>query len=166
MPSVEQQSAYTRDESLAVFRRNRVNLVTAATTLTVAQSGSLCLWNLAAGFTYTLPVIAASEVGTFFDFEVTVTATSVNHKLITGAGTVFLLGNVLQFVEATTPAADPGPKGFALNGTTHVAITMNGTTTGGLIGTKLRATAISTTQWLVNGVVKASGVIATPAATS
>jgi hypothetical protein len=56
--------------------------------------------------------------------------------------------------------------GFAFDGSTHVACTMNGTTTGGLIGTTLRFRAISTTVWFVTGVILGSGTIATPAATS
>jgi hypothetical protein len=137
-----------------------------APTLTVAQSGALVLWDAAAGFTITLPVIAASDVGTWFDLFVTVTATSVNHKVITGAASSFLVGQVTQNTVAATPAANDGPKTFAFNGTTHVACTMNGTTTGGLQGTIIRVQALSATQWSIQGHVVASGIIATPAATS
>jgi len=134
-----------------------------ATTLIAAQSGSTCCWDAAAGFTYTLP---APVVGLVFDFVVTVTNTSSNHKVITDAATTFLKGSVFQTVEDTTPGATAGPKDFLLNGSTHVAVTMNGTTTGGLFGTRLRCQCISSTVWLVTGYVKGSGTIATPAATS
>ena len=53
----------------------------------------------------------------------------------------------------------------ALNGTTHLTITMNGSTTGGLIGTVIDFEGISATQWLVNGLVVGSGTLATPATT-
>lgn len=138
-------------------------LASAATTLTADQSGAEVVWNAAAGFTITLP---APVVGLRFRFRVGVTNTSSNHKLITDAATTFLKGSVLQAVEDTTPGANPGPKDFLLNGSTHVAITMNGSTTGGLFGTWLEATCISSTVWLVTGYVKGSGIIATPAATS
>ena len=97
------------------------------------------------------------------DFEVAVatSVTSSNHKIITNAATVFMLGEVFTFTTATASGA-----GFAFDGTTHVAATMNGTTSGGLIGTILRFRAISTTVWFVTGVVLGSGVIVTPAATS
>lgn len=134
-----------------------------ATTLTASQSGAVCFWDAAAGFTYTLP---APVVGLRFTFLVSVTATSSNHKLITDAGTTFLKGSVLQAVEDTTPGANPGPKDFLFNGSTHVACTMNGTTTGGLFGTRIEVIAISSTVWAITGYVKASGTIATPAATS
>jgi hypothetical protein len=42
----------------------------------------------------------------------------------------------------------------------------NGTTTGGLLGTWFRFTALSTTQWLVTGIDQGSGTVATPFATS
>lgn len=134
-----------------------------ATTLTKEDSGALILWDAAAGFTITLP---APIVGLHFRLKVLTTVTSSNHKLITNAGTVFLKGSVLQAVEDTTPGANPGPKDFLFNGTTHVACTMNGTTTGGLFGTVLDVDCVSSTVWLINGYVKASGIIATPAATS
>lgn len=134
-----------------------------ATTLTAAQSGATFCWDAAAGFTVTLP---APVVGLVFDLVVTVTNTSSNHKVITDAATTFLKGSVLQAVEDTTPAAGAGPKDFLFNGSTHVACTMNGTTTGGLFGTRMRVQCISATVWYVTGYVKASGTIATPAATS
>lgn len=157
-----QANAWSRAEGAP----RKPEIVTGATTLTVAQSGAICLWNTAAGYTFTLPAITANDVGTHFRFIVTVTVTSSNHKLITDAATTYLKGSVLQAVEDTTPAANPGPKDFLFNGTTHVACTMNGSTTGGLHGTEIRVVAISTTQWMITGYVKASGIIATPAATS
>jgi hypothetical protein len=43
---------------------------------------------------------------------------------------------------------------------------MNGTTSGGIIGTWIRVKALSSTQWLINGLIVGSGTIVTPAATS
>ena len=132
---------------------------TAAATLTAEESGALCLWNAAAGFTYTLP---APQVGLTFDFLVTVSVTSVAAKVITNAGTVFLVGGFLQHPDA---AADVSVV-RAANGTTHVAWSGNGTTTGGLIGDTVSVTCISATQWAVSGYGTATGAEATPFATS
>jgi len=139
-----------------------------ATTLTTAQSGTLCLWNAAAGYTFTLPAITANDVGTWFDFQVQVTNTSVACKIITGAASSFLLGSVLTSVIATTPGANPGPKAFAFDGATHVACTMGGsdTTAGGVTGTRIRVEALSATKWAISGSIIAAGTIVTPAATS
>lgn len=138
-------------------------VLSSAQTLVTAQSGALCLWNLAAGFTYTLPTTTAADVGVWYDFVVTVSATSVAHKVIAGTGQ-YLIGILHQGLLDTTPGANPGPKLFAA-GATDIAVSMAGTTTGGLIGTRIRLECLGTT-WAINGVVVASGTIATPFATS
>lgn len=164
MPFPEQQAnAFSREDSLALFQGAKTTQVTAAATLTAAQTGATALFNAAAGFTFTLP---APIPGLRFRFLVTVTNTSSNHKIVTNSASVFLKGSIQMFVEDTTPGANPGPKDFLFNGTTHVACTMNGSTTGGLHGTWIEVEAISTTQWMIRGIVKGSGTIATPAATS
>lgn len=161
----EAQNTFGRADLLTLFRKNKADLITAAATLTVAQSGSVCLFNLAAGFLYTLPVITAADLGTRFRFIVTVSATSVAHKVITPAS-VFLIGQLLEGILDTTPAANPGPKFYTADGSASRSVSMAGTTTGGLIGTDFNVIAISTTQWALSGVVAASGTIATPIATS
>ena len=134
-----------------------------ATVLTAAQSGSLCLWDAAAGFLYTLP---APVVGLWFEFEVTVTATSVTHKVITDAGTTLIIGAIMASLIATTPSSTAGPFAFSFNGTTHIACAMNGTTTQGIIGSRLRLDCINATQWAISGLTIGSGSITTPASTS
>ena len=126
----------------------------ATATLTAAQSGSVVLFDRAAGIVYTLPVPA---VGMYFDFIVTTTITSNNAEVDTDSGSTFLLGNVNAQIDAT--ATD---KAFFGNGTSHVKVQMNGTTTGGIKGTQLRFTAVSSTVWNVTGMLAASGTLATP----
>ena len=155
-PSLAQQNA----------RARKVIAVTADRTLTAKESGALVVFDVAAGAVVTLPTPVA---GMTFDFVVTTTITSNNAKIITNSSSVFLLGEVLTYTTATA-----SPAGFAFNGSTHVACTMNGTTTGGIIGTKVTVTALPTTsatstastQWFIEGTVVGSGTIATPAATS
>lgn len=133
-------------------------------TLTAANSGSLNLFDSAAGITYTLP---APVVNLQYDFCTTVLQTSSAHAVVTDAGTTFLVGSIGMFSgEAVTPSSTLGPMMFAANGTTHVKYTSNGTTTGGGVGTWLRFTCVSSTQWFVQGIVKSpSGTIATPFST-
>lgn len=133
------------------------NVKTAAATLTAADSGALCLFNLAAGFTYTLP---AAAKGLWFEFLVTVTATSVVHRIACASGD-FLIGTILQGTDGTFTF------GFQdANGTTHLAWEGNGSTTGGLKGDTVRVVAISDTQWAVSGINNATGTEATPFKTS
>jgi len=148
---------------LDLVKINSISGSGATVTLTAAQSGSTALFDRAAGIVYTLP---APEVGLFYRFFVSTTITSNAAKIITNAAAVYLLGNVLTNTVGATPAAADGPKTFAGNGSSHIAISMSGTTTGGIIGTWLECECISSTLWAVRGVVCASGTIATPFSTS
>jgi hypothetical protein len=158
----QQEAQNTWDRSLAQARKREV--ITAAATLTTAQSGALCLWNLAAGFTYTLPTLTAADIGTWYRFRVTVSATSVAHKVIAAAGQ-YLVGVLHEGILNTTPAANPGPKIFAAGGT-DIAVSMAGSVTGGLIGTDIIVEACPGLIWGISGIVVASGTIETPFATS
>lgn len=130
----------------------------ATRTLLPAESMGMQLFDSASGVVYTLP---PPIVGREFEFFVSVTITSNSAKIITDAATTFLLGEVFTYTTATASGA-----GFAFNGTTHRACTMNGTTTGGIIGTWVRVKGISSTVWAITGLIVGSGTIATPAATS
>lgn len=135
-----------------------------ARTLTAAGSGSVNLFDSAAGITYTLP---APVVGLTYDFVWTVSQSSSAHVIVTDAATTFLLGGVSTFSATdVTPSATLGPKFFAANGTTHVKYTSNATTTGTATGSWLRLICVSSTVWYVNGMVDSpSGSIATPFST-
>lgn len=138
---------------------NVIDSSTATLTLTAAQSGSTVLLDRAAGTTVTLP---APVVGLQFSFVVATAVTSNNHKVITDAGTTFILGGVVMTEAADTNAG----LGALFNGTTHLAILMNGTTTGGIIGTAFNLTCVTSTQWAIEGIVAGSGTLATCASTS
>jgi hypothetical protein len=132
--------------------------------LLASESGSLCLFDVAAGVVYTLPEIARTEqIGMYFDFATIVTVTSNSAKVITKETTTeFILGTIFGYTTDVTEI-----DGFEFNGSTHVAIASNGSTTGGVIGDYYRLTAISLTQWLITGhVFCGTATPATPAATS
>ena len=131
----------------------------ATRTLSVDESGSTVLFDRAAGIVYTLPL---AKPGVFFDFVITTTITSNSAKVITGAATEFLISGYTNVDTDTSNAV----AAFTGNGSTHVSVSMNGTTTGGILGTKLRFTCLSSTRWFVEGIVQGSGVVATAFATS
>ena len=129
----------------------------ATATLTASESGSVVLFDSAAGIVFTLPTPA---VGLYFDFIVKTTISSNAAKVITAAtGTQFLTGHILTSNSGTVA-------GWLGDGSTDVSVSMNGTTTGGIEGAHIRFVAISTTLWAVEGVTSASGTTATPFATS
>jgi hypothetical protein len=135
----------------------------ATRTLLASESGAMCLFDVAAGTVYTLPTIDRSEqIGMTFEFFTNVAVTSNAAKVITGAATEFLLGSVLMGDQTIATSGDV----FEANGSSHVAISMDGATKGGLLGTRFVVTAISLTQWAIHGVLQGAGSLATPFATS
>jgi hypothetical protein len=132
--------------------------------LLASESGSLCLFDVAAGVVYTLPEIARTEqIGMYFDFATIVTITSNAGTVITkDTSTEFILGTIFGYTTDVTEI-----DGFEANGSTHVKIATNGSTTGGVIGDYYRLTAISLTQWLITGhVFCGTATPATPFATA
>jgi len=136
-----------------------LNGLPATKILTKEDSGSLILFDRAAGIVVTLP---APVIGLDFEFIVSVTVTSNSYKIITDAGTTLIVGQYLNIDTDTSSAMII----FPANGSTHIALTMNGSTTGGLIGSSFRLRCISATQWLIEGVMNGSGTVATAFATS
>ena len=131
----------------------------ATRTLKAKESGALCLFDRAAGIVYTLP---APVLGMEFEFRVTTLITSNAAKVITDSASVFIVGSVMG---GSLTVADSGDV-FQANGTTHVAISSNGSTTGGLVGGSYKLTAISSTAWSIEGTFIGSGTLADPFATS
>lgn len=125
--------------------------------LTEAQSGRVLLVDDAAGLDFTLPAIAAAQIGTHYKFLVTTTVTSNNFRVTAGAADL-LKGGIwmADFDTANTGAY------FTPDGSDDLVLTMNGSTTGGKKGTWVEFTAISATEWFVHGVVFGDGSLATP----
>jgi hypothetical protein len=130
----------------------------AATVLTAADSGALCVWSTAAGYLYTLPTAAA---GLWFDFLVATTITSVGAKVLTASASEFILGSFLQIPDAAAQIVARNADGSTIRSWNG-----NGTTTGGYAGDSFRLTAISATQWVISGIGLATGTEATAFATS
>ncbi len=158
--SITASKVVTADSSSQVPYQRKVVDDALTVTLTAAQSGALVRLDKVDGVTVTLPT---PSIGLTYDFYCTASTTSNNYKIITNAGTVFLVGTVLMFDSDTL--TDPLSVATA-NGSTHVACTMSGSTTGGLLGTRLRFTCVSATLWAVEGIIHHSGNVATPFATS
>lgn len=126
----------------------------ATATLTSAQSGSTVFFDRAAGIVFTLPV---PVVGLKYRFVVTVSVTSNAMSVVTDAATTFMVGGLQGYIDTTAVT-----EGHFANGSTHIGISSNGTTTGGLIGTVFEVECVSATVWLVTGLLGSSGTLATP----
>ena len=99
-----------------------------------------------------------NNFGCTFTFVVSTTAATI--KLITGAAD-YLLGQTI-----IGPSAGGAASMFAANGTTIRSLNLNGTTTGGIVGSYFNVMPISANTYWVWGNLIGSGSLATPFATS
>lgn len=131
----------------------------ATRTLTAAESGATVYLDKADGVVITMP---ATAVGLSYDFVVVTSVTSNAYKLSSAVqGTEFFDGTYNSFQDAAVASAV-----FTGDGSTHDNFSMNGTTTGGLVGTQFNVTCTAANKWTVSGFVRASGTEATSFATS
>ena len=143
-------------ESLANNRKlNVISSLDATYTLKASQSGAVVAFDRIAGVVYTLP---APEVGLYFDFAVLATVTSNAYRVNTNGAGVFVGGSLISIDTDTSNAV----AAWTANGTSHVGVSSNGTTTGGVAGTQYRLTCVSPTRWLLSGFIHGTGVVATP----
>lgn len=131
-------------------------------TLSAGQSGMTFLFDRAAGIVYTLP---KPVPGMTFDFVVTVTITSNAATVVTDGASTFIQGNIIGNVSGAASNAAANLTGWVCNGTSHIKVTMNGTTTGGILGSRLHFVAVSSTVWQVDGLAIQTVAIATPCST-
>jgi len=133
----------------------------ATRTLTAAESGTTVYLDKADGVVITLP---AYSIGLTYDFVVVTSVTSNAYKLSTATqGTTFFDGTYNSLdIDGT------GVVGviFTGDGSTHDNFSMNGTTTGGLVGAVLNVTCTAANKWTVSGFNRASGTVATSFVTS
>lgn len=99
-----------------------------------------------------------NNIGTTYTFYVETAATA--WKLQTD-GTDKFVGSILM-VDTDTAGAVSGYAPAASND----VISLNGTTTGGISGSWITVTAVAALQYMVQGVLLGSGVVATPFADS
>jgi hypothetical protein len=98
-----------------------------------------------------------NNLGITYTFFLPSAATAV--KVITGASN-FLLGSASLSTSAGASSL------FVADGTATRSINLNGTTTGGIAGSYFTITAVTATQWLIQGALIGSSTLATPFANS
>ena len=127
---------------------------TASATLSDRHVGTINVVNAAAGLTLTLPASAGG--GKSFEVVIGTTVTSNSVIVQVANATDVMTGNCVV-------AADGGDTAIAFETAgTSDTITMNGTTTAGVKGDRIKLTDISSGLWLVEMVASATGTEATP----
>lgn len=145
-----------KDGTQRLVPTTRVVDATAAT-LTVtkdAHEGRAVTLNRAAGIAVTLP--AATGSGDTYGFYVgtTITSNSTTIKVANASDTMVGMVHL-----ATTTLGAPSSEAA---GGTDDTITMNGTTTGGIVGSYVVVEDIAENVWRINGDLVGSGTLATP----
>lgn len=126
-----------------------VRTITAATaTLSDYEAGGVVVVNRAAGSTITLP----AATGTGYRYLITTIVDQTGDLIVAAAGT-----DVMQGVALTDMSGVIWPTADATD-----TITLNGTTTGGLKGTRVELIDVASGIWNVLVVGEASGTEATP----
>jgi len=125
-------------------------------TLTKEDSGKTIVLKKADGVEVALPM---AEVGLRYRFLVETSVTSGGYN-IRGNTTDDLFIGVLQMVD-TDGGTDTHTDQIA-DVVDDDSIELNGTTSGGLIGTQIFVECVKANRWFVQGVVRYSGDIATP----
>lgn len=128
--------------------------------LTEAQSGRTILVDDAAGLDFTLPAVAAAQIGTWYKFLVTTTVTSNSFRVTAATGDLLRGGLAMWDFDAAYTA----PQGayYTPDESNDLILTCNGTTTGGKKGSVVTVTAIHATGWFVEGTLFGDGTLATP----
>jgi len=124
-----------------------------ASTLTVDSSynGKTILISRAAGTAVTLPAATGSQARYVVRLAASVTSNSTTIKVANA--TDIMQG--LAVVTASTPGA------FYTTATSDT-VTLNGSTTGGLVGSFVELTDVASGIWAVHAVLVGSGTVATP----
>ena len=142
--------------------------LTANTSLTVNDHAGRILLTQDADGIFTLPSINANANGA------TAGATDYNNLNNIGASFTFYVDTAATDVQIVTDgtdkftgaamiAVDDGAKKAFFPGASNDVLSMNGTTTGGIVGSVIQVTALETAQYLVhNTLILGSGTIVTP----
>jgi len=143
----------THFSGLAIKPRN---LTSVALTLSEKDAGKTIVMDIAATQTITLP--AATGTGDVFKIVVGVTATGDKVIQVANATDEFA-GMILQ---VDTDTADSLVAWPAIAADNYDTVTLNGTTSGGLIGDVITLTDIASGVFMLEGQTNANGIIITP----
>lgn len=127
--------------------------ITASTTLTPdGYAGRPIVLNAAAGLTVTLP--ASTGSGATYEIIVGTTVSSNSYIIqVANASDVMMgvLGIATDIAGVTVPTTS-----------TSDTITMNGSTTGGVLGSRVLLQDVAANKWAVSGALVSTGAEATP----
>lgn len=132
--------------------------VTASDALTPAEHANrMVTMNALAGLTLTLP--AATGTGDVYKVSVSVTVTSNDYIIQVANATDEFVGGIIQTDVDTSDTLASYP---ALDADGFDTITLNGSTSGGIMGDSITITDIATGKFLLAGSINSTGTVVTP----
>lgn len=140
-------------DGVTTFKRSVASVTTTPQAIAATDSGKVFICNKADGIAFTLPDAAA---GLHFTFIVDTTMTG---SLTITANAGDLLTGTVSMIDTDTTFTESLQ---SPDGTDDLIITMNGTTTGGLVPSWLEIYGVSATNWVVHGTLYHNGNVATP----
>ena len=145
----------------------RKPVVTANADAAVTGTNTIYVFGDADGAIITLPNSSSggssSPIGGSYEFVISVTATSNNHKIVCANTSAEKIIGTVNMV--ATDNSDAQTSFAAAAGDNFSALTFNGSTTG-TAGTHVKITCLAANLWVVEGTVHGTGTVATPLATS
>ena len=155
----------TTTSALVHGLKQPVTSANASVAANVATPNTIYVFGDADGATVTLPDSGSgTELGKTYEFVTTVTATSNAHKIVcTDTTNERIMGSVTMVDTDSSDAVRVFSSQYSAE---NSAISMNGSTTGGVAGTKIKITNVATDIWIAEAVILHTGDVATPFATS
>lgn len=139
-------------------KRKVVSISTDATvTISASNSGTTYVLAKATGTAFTLPTAA---VGLTYKFFVSVSAAGGSYTIVTD-GTDNFEGIVINIDKDQAYTSTEALQAICIAAGTPTTITLNGGTTGGLIGSWIEVTAITTDRWMVTGMLHGDSNVVT-----
>jgi hypothetical protein len=151
-------NSFGSDFGVVVVAGNNEQYGTALVPLPKADLNKWIVQGHANGFDLFLPAVTKEDSGLWLGVRCGLTNSGAS-TIVTAASGDLLVGNA--FITKATDAV-ANAKYFAADGSDDLIFTLNGTTTGGLIGSKAMFQVNNDGYWCVMAELNGSGVLATP----
>lgn len=137
---------------LAAVTASTLTIPAAVSDNTEIYNGQLIPLSRAAGIAVTLPASSGSQASYRFFVSTTITSNTTTIKV----------ANSTDIMVGIATVSSSGTAGTFPTTVTADTITLNGSTTGGVAGSYIELTDVSTGFWVVTAYLEGSGVAATP----
>ena len=151
-PVVSKAGFITGVDAVATSVTSATLTLTSANGLADAYNGETIPLNLASGQAVTLPASSGSQATYTFFIGTSITSNSTTIKV----------ANATDVMVGYASIGSAGTAGVFASAPTFDTVTLNGSTTGGLVGSIITVKDVATGYWQVSANLNGSGTAATP----